>query len=58
MEEAMFLYLMFGLIILGVFTFLFLLLIFGDYVKCKRCGKWHDYYDFCFLRKVHSGEQR
>jgi len=54
MEEQLFWYLMLGLIILGFFIFMFLLIVFGDYVKCKRCGKWHDYYDFCFLKKAKS----
>ena len=45
MNEQLFWYLMFGLIILLFFIFIGLLITFGDYIKCKRCGKCHDMYD-------------
>jgi len=45
MEEGLFWFIMFGLIILGFFIFMILLIVFGDYIKCKRCGRWHDMYN-------------
>mgnify|MGYP001601933094 CR=1 FL=1 len=51
MSEQYVIFLFLGGVILGGFIFLSLLLEFGDYIKCKECGKWHDMYDVCFEKR-------
>lgn len=46
MTENQLWFLILGIIIIVFFIIIGLIITFGDYVKCKECGKWHDMYDF------------